>query len=188
MDVSFDEVEVDLNNLQQFFKENKADSLEKSCTSKYASVSAIINKQSLVDADEKCLQRDNPGQALVPEDIINIDVRSGKDRKPDFIAYKSTGNGDCLYSLASCLLAGHENLFCYLRLLTALELVNNADYYIQHPRIEEILKSTNNVYSRATLFTIYLSEFGMSNWDLFKDHHMAITGEAQGFNKIIQFQ
>ena len=125
---------------------------------------------------------------LVPEDIINIDVRSAKDRKPNFIAYKSTGNGDCLYNSASCLLAGHENLFCYLRLLTALELVNNADYYIQHPRLEEILKSTNSVYSRATLFTIYLSEFGMSNWDLFKDHHMAITGEAQGFNKIIQFQ
>ena len=187
MDVSFDEAEADLNNLQQLFKENKADSLVKSYTSKYASVSAIIDKQSLVDADEKCLQRDNLGQALVPEDII--DVKSRKDSKPtDFIAYKSTGNGDCLYNSASCLLAGHEYLFCYLRLLTALELVNNADYYIQHPRIEETLKSTNNVYSRATLFTIYLSEFGMSNWDLFKDHHMAITGEAQGFNKIIQFQ
>ena len=63
MDVSFDEVEVDLDNLQQFFKENKADLLVKSYTSKYASVSAIINKQSLVDADEKCLQRDNLGQA-----------------------------------------------------------------------------------------------------------------------------
>ena len=100
MDVSFDEAEADLNNLQQLFKENKADSLVKSYTSKYASVSAIINKQSLVNADEKCLQRDNLGQALVPEDII--DVKSRKDNKPtDFIAYKSTGNGDCLYNSAS---------------------------------------------------------------------------------------
>ena len=96
------------------------------------------------------------------------------------IACKSTANGDCLYNSALCLLVGDESLCSYFRLLTALELALNVEYYVQHPRIEETLKSENNVFSKATLFTIFLSTFGMRKWDQFQDCHEAILGKAQG--------
>ena len=151
------DVEVDLNIVNCYLKtlkellqeeKSKRDSLVKLCSSyesKYAHISASVKEKHVVDRN--CLERDSFGQAFVPEDIIDI-----RSEKPiHFIACKSTANGDCLYNPASHLLDGDESLCSYFRLLTTLELALDVEYYVQHPRIEETLKSKNSVFSKGTL-------------------------------------
>ena len=78
--------------------------------------------------DGSTLQRDELGQALVPDDIPLL------KKTLRFIACKSTGNGDCFYNSCSRLLVGDDSLSSCLRMLTALELVTNSEYYAQHPK------------------------------------------------------
>ena len=74
------------------------------------------------------LTNDKLGNALIPEDLPS---------STDEIIYKAvktTGNGDCLYNAVSLALVGNESYAMLLRLLVALELALNVDFYAQHPK------------------------------------------------------
>lgn len=74
------------------------------------------------------LTNDELGNALIPEDLPS---------STDEIIYKAvktTGNGDCLYNAVSLALVGNESYAMLLRLLVALELALNVDFYAQHPK------------------------------------------------------
>ena len=73
------------------------------------------------------LKEDEMANALIPEDLPE-----SADKK--YKAVKTTGNGDCLYNAASLTLVGNESYATLLRLLVALELALNADFYAQHPK------------------------------------------------------
>ena len=151
VEVELNLVNCNLKTLKEFFQEEKRkrDSVVKLCSSyesKYAHISASVKEKHVVDGN--CLERDSFGPAFVPKDVIDIQL----EKPIHFIACKSTANGDCLYNPASCLLAGDKSLCSYFRLVTALELALDVEYYVQHPRIEKTLKSENNVSSKATLF------------------------------------
>ena len=73
------------------------------------------------------LKEDDMANALIPEDLPEFAEKKYK-------AVKTTGNGDCLYNAASLTLVGNESYATLLRLLVALELELNADFYAQHPK------------------------------------------------------
>ncbi|CAH3188790.1 unnamed protein product [Porites lobata] len=72
------------------------------------------------------LEEDEMADALIPGDLLSSAEK--------YKAVKTTANGDCLYNAASLTLVGNESYATLLRLLVALELVLNADFYVQHPK------------------------------------------------------
>jgi hypothetical protein len=53
--------------------------------------------------------------------------------KDKFVCGISTGDGSCLYNSVCILFIGNENLALLLRLLTVLELLEHAEYYLDQP-------------------------------------------------------
>ena len=51
-----------------------------------------------------------------------------------FEAVKTTVNRDCLYDAVSLAMVGNESYATLLRLLVALELSLNVNFYVQHPK------------------------------------------------------
>ena len=73
------------------------------------------------------LEEDEMADPLIPEDLLSSTEKKYK-------AVKTTANGDCSYNAASLTLVGNESYATLLRLLVALELDLNADFYAQHPK------------------------------------------------------
>lgn len=58
---------------------------------------------------------------------FNRKVYTGTD-----IAFRTTANGDCLYNAASLSICGHEELAPFIRILNAIELHVNRNFYANH--------------------------------------------------------
>lgn len=86
--------------------------------------------------------------ALIPVDLP-------LQLEENLVAAKTTGNGDCLYNAVSLVLNGTESYTSLLRLLVALELLLNKDYYIQHPRLTSF--SNTDSHHPDTLFSLCLT-------------------------------
>ena len=99
-----------------------ANALEK----KYVSQTLFV--RSLEGNAHVGFEEDKLGSALVPDDLPLPDTQH------IFKAIKTSGNGDCLFNAASLALVGNESYATLLRLLVALELVLNVDFYAQHPK------------------------------------------------------
>ena len=69
-------------------------------------------------------REDEISTALLPEDYWS-------DR-----AAKTTGDGNCMFNAVSLALFSTEDVSLLLRLLTAVELYDDADYYATHPAME----------------------------------------------------
>ena len=97
------------------------------------------------------LTNDELGNALIPEDLP-----SSTDKRI-YKAVKTTGNGDCLYNAVSLALVGNYNeLYAILlRLLVALELALNIDFYAQHPKF---VSFPSVVSAHAVQFNIITSK------------------------------
>ena len=93
--------------------------------SKYANQKAFI--RSLDCNTHVGLEEDKMGSALIPEDLP-------VDDKKTYKAVRTTGNSHCLYNAVSLTLVGDESYATLLRLLVALELVINVNFYAQHPK------------------------------------------------------
>ena len=63
--------------------------------------------------------------SLVPEDLL---------LEPQIAATKTSPVGNCLFNPVSLALVGDETQMSLLRLLVAVELLLNCQFYIQHPR------------------------------------------------------
>ena len=175
MDVPQD-VDVDLENLNKCIATAESESLLSSLRMKYSKVLAKIQEKDVVNGIT--LQRDRLGQALIPEDIP-LSMKTSQ-----LIAYQSPGNGDCLFNSCSRLLVGDDSLSSCLRLLTAIEIVTNREYYAEHPKIEEAVRTNARCnatrYSESTLFSLCLARLGPSNLKDKANRVTAIVEEAQG--------
>ena len=117
------------------------------------------------------------GQTLIPDDIT---VAEGN---PRWLACKTTGDGDCLFNSMSRVLVGNESLCCILRLLTAVELYINSEFYCKHPAFQEYVNaSVINGYDEDTLFTMCLTAQGIAAWNG-KHRDSAVKEEAKSCSK-----
>ena len=101
------------------------------------------------------------------------------DVPPNLIAHKVVGDGNCLYHAISVSLVGSMEYSTILRMLTAIELFENAHYYANHPRFREALQS-GCPFGDATVFTLVLKESGMAEWERSNNRVSAIQHEAIG--------
>ena len=91
-------------------------------------------------AEQKELIRNlqvNRRVSLTADEIAEALVCKGLPMQPveDAVSVKTTSNGDCLYNAVSLALNGTESYTDLLRLLTTLELLLIADYYIRYPKL-----------------------------------------------------
>lgn len=76
------------------------------------------------------LEQDILAQSLIPSDVpVNV------------IARKAIGDGNCLFHAISLSLVGTTKYSIILRILTVIELFENAAYYASHPRFREAQQS-----------------------------------------------
>lgn len=117
------------------------------------------------------LTNDELGNALIPEDLPS---------STDEIIYKAvktTGNGDCLYNAVSLALVGNESYAMLLRLLVALELALNVDFYAQHPKFASFPSGGRHP---KTVFSFCLSKSSDKAFhDSEQDRKVAIWSEAR---------
>ena len=71
------------------------------------------------------LPTDKMAMSLVPEDL---------PLEPEIAATRTSPDGNCLFNAVSLALVGDETQTSLLRLLVAVELLLNCEFYIQHPR------------------------------------------------------
>ena len=117
------------------------------------------------------LTNDELGNALIPEDLPS---------STDEIIYKAvktTVNGDCLYNAVSLALVGNESYAMLLRLLVALELALNVDFYAQHPKFASFPSGGRHP---NTVFCLCLSKSSDKAFhDSEQDRKVAIWSEAR---------
>lgn len=121
----------------------------------------------------EALAKDALEETLIPEDIFL--PRSQIPVKAAFDAFKSSGDGNCLYHSASLILVGNEDLHLLLRLLTAIELFLHASYYARHPKFQSCLPSCD--VPEDIMFTLCLSDAGTKMWESTKCREDAIKRE-----------
>ena len=114
------------------------------------------------------LQRDLLAQSLIPSDAPT-----------NLIACKAIGDGNCLFNSISLSLVGTMEYSTVLRILTAIELFENADYYEKHPRFREALQSGCS-FGELTVFTLALKEPGIVEWERSHSRVSAVQSEAIG--------
>ena len=98
------------------------------------------------------------------------------------MAVKTTGNGDCLYNAVSLVMDGTESNTSLLRLLVALKLLLNVDFYIQHPRLTSF--SNTDSHHHDTLFSLCLTtNIDQVFHDKSRSREEAILSEARVASK-----
>ena len=70
------------------------------------------------------------------------------------IFFSVSANGNCLFNAVSIALIGNESLAMDLRVLTAIELHENATYYSNYSHFNEVANvlqssSSNNLFTQA---------------------------------------
>ena len=119
------------------------------------------------------LEEDETADALIPEDLSSAEKK--------YKAVKTTANGDCLYNAASLTLVGNESYTTLLRLLVALELVLNADFYAQHPKFTYFPAGGRHP---NTVFSLCLTNSSNKLFhDTEHDRKLAILSEARVASK-----
>ena len=164
--------------LDSHIKEN-SDSEENQLKCFFCTLEKKYEKQKEFICNLRCdahvgLKEDEMANALIPEDLPES---AEKKYKP----VKTTGNGDCLYNDASLTLVGNESCATLLRLLVALELVLNADFYAQHPKFSYF--PTGGRHPNA-IFSLCLTNSSNKVFhDTEHDRKLAILSEARVASK-----
>ena len=131
------------------------------------------------------LREDTLASVLIPQ--ISVDRANGKHIR----SLQTTGNGNCLYNCVSIWLTGNESLHVYLRMLTAIELYENAAFYAQHPKVLSVQSSLK--VGEDTLFRQILSSDGTSSMNentsvpAFVKFTAATKDEAMGTCKLSEY-
>lgn len=125
--------------------------------------------QHIEDHQLCAMKTDEVGTALIPRET----------ELENFIAVKTTGDGNCMFNAASLWLAGNELLSDVLRLLVAGELFLFSEYYVQTIK-DRFLEIANKIpYSEATVFSTILTEAGEKEMTNSKNRLEAIRAEAR---------
>ena len=162
-------ISADLRKLQQLESGASQSELVQAIQNRYGEVQNQIRSQEF--PEWKDLPKDNLAQLLIPNDLLN-DFPLGVE------ARKVTGDGNCLYNAASVALVGNESFSPHLRLLTATELYDNAQFYVKHPKLIEAVNDCG--LPEVSLFIQCLSKNGLESWDEKMDHVAAVQSEAIG--------
>ena len=78
-----------------------------------------------------------------------------------YFILRSIPNGNCLFSSVSILMVGDNHLVDILRLLTAIELFNNSDFYNRHPILEAIFEDSKTALGEK-LFSSFRTVFELA--------------------------
>ena len=78
-------------------------------------------------------------------------------RKSYFVCFRSKADGNCLFNSCSISMVGDQSLHGPLRILSCIELFQNARFYSYHPRLDEAWDEPNH-----SDFDSYNSVFGIS--------------------------
>ncbi|KAL9972770.1 hypothetical protein ACROYT_G019138 [Oculina patagonica] len=114
------------------------------------------------------LEQDILAQSLIPSDVpVNV------------IARKAIGDGNCLFHAVSLSLVGTTKYSIILRILTVIELFENAAYYASHPRFREAQQS-GCPFGEVTIFTLALKEPGIAEWERSCSRVSAVKSDAIG--------
>ena len=92
-----------------------------------------------------CLPTDKMAMSLVPEDL---------PLEPEIVATRTSPDGNCLFNAVLLALVGDETQMSLLRLLVAIELLLNSEFYIQHPTLT-LLSSAD--HQEDKLFSLCLT-------------------------------
>ena len=102
-----------------------------------------------------------------------------------FFNFRTTGDGNCLFNACSISLCGNESLSSSLRILTAIELFVNAQFYANHPCLLLEWESSGNLFrSKKSIFASCLSDesFELLN-SQYSNRKECIKNEALLFSK-----
>ena len=92
----------------------------------------------------KYSQKLNLNRSFLRSNMLQQDLlaqsRIPSDAPTNLIACEVTGDGNCLYYTISMSLVGTTEYSTILRILTVIELFENANYYGNHPRFGEAHK------------------------------------------------
>ena len=89
------------------------------------------------------LKEDQLSSALIPSEEKGVK------------ALQTTSDGNCLYNSASVLIKRDQSANVVLRLLTAVELYLNPNYYADHPKLAD---GRSSGFSDATIFSLLLCD------------------------------
>ena len=168
MYVSHSRVAVDSEKILQCGSAEKTAKLVEDIASEYSvELQALKNLEYF---ELKNLSDDSLGQSLLPTDLPNNLEAEGLQSK------KATSNGNCLYNSASIILNGNEDLSLLLRLLTTVELYENAPFYATHPNLPEAASDCG--LPEISLFIQCLSGSGLKVFENTKDRIEPVKGEA----------
>ena len=119
--------------------------------------------------DLTMMREDNIGSALIPKEEVGEEMK----------ALNATADGNCLFNSASISLVGDESASHMLRLLTAVELFLNPQYYANHPKLTET--KTFSTFSDTTLL---LSDSGKEEFEKEGSRTDASQAEAMAACKL----
>ena len=71
---------------------------------------------------------DEMARSLLPENKMYSEIQP----------IKTTGDGNCLFNAASKSVCGNERMASELRLQTSFELINNQEFYSNHPAVIDL--------------------------------------------------
>ena len=78
--------------------------------------------------------------------LIQNDVYKKANGVYVMIFSRSETSGNCLYSSVSLALVGNNSLSNILRVLTSIELFCNAEFYYNHPCLQNVFKDHNKLF------------------------------------------
>ena len=122
----------------------------KTLTSKQAAKEIMNNFLPLLQSklssnvDLKNRPIDLTSKALVPSDF------------KEWLPLDTIGDGNFLHNCVSVSLVGDKSLSALLHMLNVAESFANAEFYANHPQIEEFAATSG--YSKSAIITIFLSE------------------------------
>ena len=156
----------DLKKLQEALKSNKPNNPDL-CAKLKGKYSEQFNLNQCFKRSRE-LRQDLLAQSLIPSDA-----------PANLIARKCVGDGNCLFNAISLCLVGTTEYSTVLRILTAIEIFENAHYYQNHPRFREALGS-GCPFGEVTVFTLALKEAGVAEWEHSCSRVSAVQSEAIG--------
>lgn len=99
------------------------------------------------------------GSVKMPRTLVDEMARSLLPENKTYSAIqpiKTTGDGNCLFNAASKSVCGNERMASELRLRTSFELINNQEFYSNHPAVIElkIVTQSGKLWPKASIYDV----------------------------------
>ena len=160
------QIEDGLEKLRCFIVEDKVERAKEVVSQYQAKLSSYFGRSG--NRHLSGVELDEVGTALIPRDTF-----------AGYVALRTTGDGNCMFNVASIWLVGNESLSDVIWLLVAGELFFFPDYYLQTIK-DRLMEVENSIpYSEATVFSTILTEAGEKEMTNSKNRVEAVRAEAR---------